>query len=155
MNARPLTSELEQCLQTLLAMIAEIEAVLSTYLDRHQTGPQHQDAGEAHLFCETLRKRLTAWLEASSEESCDDRLAELLGSATQLDRLAEALSRHQADSRLDHALIRLAECLRITSPALLRWCHGGRHGNAHEHLIEREKHFHQDLASLLKNFRAA
>ncbi|MFT4639999.1 MAG: hypothetical protein ACI8T1_003324 [Verrucomicrobiales bacterium] len=151
MKARPLTSELEQCLQTLLAMIAEIETVLSTYLEQHQTGPQHADALEIQLFCQTLRKRLETWLNDTSDDVCEARLAELLGSATQLDRL----SRNPGDSRLDQALLRLAEGLRIASPALLRWCHGGRVGNAYVYMKECEKRFHEGLTSLLKNLQAA
>lgn len=129
--------------------------MLPSYLARHQVGSRHHDAAEVELFCQSLKHRLDTWLTEISEESPETRLSQLLSAAEQLDHLAKDVDRHHGDSRLEHVLKRLAECLRLTSPALLRWSHGVHSGNAHVSLAQREKLGRHDLTSLLGSLPAA
>ncbi len=152
MSARPLTSELEECLRLLIELTGEIEEVLPPYIAAHpEMGLPRHDAAEAQLFFQTLNHRLKSWLDGDGEESGDERLAQLLEAAEQCDLLASALNRHRGDSRLDHAMERFAECLRLASPAFLRWTHGARSGKAPAFLASRAKQVHLDLARLLKS----
>ena len=115
-RSRPLTRELEQCLRILMAMMAGIEAVLARCLAQHQMGSLHHDAAEAGLCCQTLSARLGGWLDETSEDCCDDRLAGLLSAASQLDRLAGSFSRHPGEPGDDPMVPRSQERRSLPCP---------------------------------------
>lgn len=155
MKARRLTSELSRCRQILFEIIADIEEVLPSYQKRHLGTPQQHDVAEVMLFFRNLRHQLEAWSDGEEGAHAEDPLSKLFNAAEQCDRLVAVLSHHHGDARLDHAMGRLAECLRLTGPGVLRWQHGGRGGKADQALAAREKRVHQDLDSLRRSLRAA
>jgi hypothetical protein len=152
MKARPQTSELTQCQLIVLGILQEIEAILPVYADHHRGSSQHHDVAEAQLFCRNLRHQLELWADPAGHANA---LTRLFDTAEQGDRLVAVFERHHGDARLDHALARLAECLRLMGPAVLRWQHGGRSGRAHEFLATREQRVHHDLVSLKKSLMLA
>lgn len=153
-----MTRELSRCFGILVELLEELETVLPSYMAAHRSREaQRHDAAEASLFVETLKHRFAEWNLESERgvPSMDLSLSEVLALADQADGLAKALERHRADARLEDALARFAECLRLTGPAVLRWSHGASGGRAAAYIEEKARVVRLEIDRLRASLQAA
>lgn len=154
MGYKPLTREFQACLEILLTMCREMSPAIDGYIERHPLGDLHHAAAEAALWFRNFeRDLLRCFLEnadpSRGREDCTDYLDDLLSRADDLHALAENLRSHKGDHRLTDALEILAECIRLTTPPLLRWCHGHPPNEADAVLRDKQERFHTLLTNLL------
>lgn len=127
-NAAP---ELHRCVEGLSDMLHHLQAAI--HLHDEEGRPLH-DFAEAELFCANLDRHLLKDIRerlARPEKQDWIRLSTVLEDGIeQADALSASVDRHRGDFRLAHALGYIADALRFTLPALLRWCHSTGSGHA-------------------------
>ena len=159
MNPKPLTKELSGCLDELRSLCDEAITSLEQYVRLHHMGHLQHLAAETALWCRNMKRDLDMiFAEDAPRETkwdCSHYLEDLLGRADRLTKLTNSFQEHKGDYRLIHAFDLLAECVRLTTPPIMRWFHGFRGSSADKVVREKGSRIHALISQWTETTAAA